>query len=272
MNGRSRVIGFAHEEISLDDRAGRRLPVCPGRHDFGAAVGILEVQLTLEARVLAVMVALLAEADVAAVPAIRQDRAQGVVPRMNPVGHIIGAVVDPSGVVGPAGVEIIVADALAVEVKVMNSQRGGVDRGPPYGLPHRKGDSKVRRWRKNQLGGFRFCSPGGRTGCSCCTGLVITDPLSLPVGGFEQSHGPDRQRTPGRGLAILVPNLDLPVARLIGQERFSAVDNGRGVVALHLAAVPEVSLVELQNGLAAGHQNLVPGLSLAALGRGDDPA
>src|SRR5208337_4521003 len=158
INGRSRVIGFAHEEISLDDRAGRRLPVCPGRHDFGAAVGILEVQLTLEARVLAVMVALLAEADVAAVPAIRQYRAQGVVPRMNPVGHIIGAVVDPSGVVGPAGVEIIVADALAVEVKVMNSQRGGVDRGPAYGLPHRKGDSKVRRRRKNQLGGFRFCS------------------------------------------------------------------------------------------------------------------
>ena len=95
MNGRSRVIGFAHEEISLDDRAGCRLPVCPGRHDFGAAVGILEVQLTLEARA--------ACRNGRAACRSRRSRCtshpprsrQGVVPRMNPVGHIIGAVSRP---------------------------------------------------------------------------------------------------------------------------------------------------------------------------------
>jgi len=272
MNGRSRVIGFAHEEIGLDDRAGRRLPVCPGRHDFDAAVGVLEVELTFEPRVLAVMVAQLAVADVAAVPAIGQDRAQSVIPSMKPVGHIIGAVIDPPGVVSPAGVEIFVADALAVEVEVINSQRGGVDRGLLHELSHLEGKSKVRGRGKNQLGGFRYCTPGGRIGCGRFAGPVVPDPLSLPVRWLEQSHRPDRRRTPGRGLAILVPNLDLPVARLIGRERFSAVDDGRSIVALHLAAVPEVALVKHQIGVAAGYQNLVLGLSLTALGRGDDPA
>ena len=133
-NGRARVVGLAHEEIGLKRSGRSRLPVGPGGHDFGAAVGVFEVELTLEAGVFAVMVALFAEADVAAVPAIGQDRAQGVVPRMNPVRSHQGPVVDPSGVVGPAGVEIIVADALAVEVEVIKPQRGGVDCGLLDGL------------------------------------------------------------------------------------------------------------------------------------------
>ena len=51
----------------------------PGGHDFGAAVDVFEVELALEAGVFAIMVAQFAEAHVAAVPAIGQNRAQGIV-------------------------------------------------------------------------------------------------------------------------------------------------------------------------------------------------
>ena len=80
------------------------------------------------------MIATVLEADVAAVPAVGQDRAEGVVPAAHLVGHIVGAVVDALPVVGPAGIEVIVADALAVEMQVEQTQGRGIDDRPAHGF------------------------------------------------------------------------------------------------------------------------------------------
>ena len=82
VQGQPRVVGFAHEEVGLEDRA-ELSPSSPGRwrRSSRAAVGVLDVELGQEPRVLAVVVALLAEADVAAVPAVGQDRPRGRCPR-----------------------------------------------------------------------------------------------------------------------------------------------------------------------------------------------
>ena len=133
-HGQPGVVRLAHQEVGLEDRAGGGLPVGAGGDVVGRAVGVLEVQHGPEPRVLAVMVALLAEADVAAVPAVGQDRSQGVGARLHAAGHVVGAVIDALGVVGPAGVEVIVADALAIEVQVEDPQRGGIQRGAADGL------------------------------------------------------------------------------------------------------------------------------------------
>ena len=94
------------------------------------AVGVLDVQLGAETRIRAVVVADVHPADVAAVPAVGQDAAEGVGALLDAVGDVEGVVVDPLVVVGPAGGEVGVAHLPAVEVQLVVAQRGGVDGRP----------------------------------------------------------------------------------------------------------------------------------------------
>jgi hypothetical protein len=55
-------------------------------------------------------------------------------------------------------------------------------------------------------------------------------------------------------------------------ERLSAIDRADGFVTGDLAGVPEVTLVLAEKLLAAGHQETVSGLPLAAFAGLDDPA
>ena len=104
-------------------------------------------------------------------------------------------------------------------------------------------------------------------------GLVGADPLGLgPIRRLEQAHRPERGLAPGRGRAVLVPDPDLPVARLVRPERLAGIDDGRGLVALDPAAVPEVALVAAQGLGVAGDQHLIGRLLLAAPDGFDDPA
>ena len=154
------VVHLAHQEVGLEDRAGRGSPRWAGDDVGRGAVGELEVEQGAEPRLLAVMIALLAEADVAAVPAVGQDRAQGVVAGADLIGDVEGSLVDSLGVVGPAGVEIIVADAPAVQVDVEDAQRGGVQGGALDGLVDLERRAKIRRRRQDQLGELEL-APGG---------------------------------------------------------------------------------------------------------------
>ena len=213
---------------------------------------------------LAVVVALLAEADVAAVPAVGQDRPEGVVARADAVGHVVGPVIDPLGVVGPAGVEVVVADAPAVEVQVVDPQRGGVERGAADGLLDLE--------RGAQVGGGGRNSPGRRP---------------RPPGSTAASRAARRSRStrPSSPRARASPSTRMPACsrpragrrssqtftfqkhRWCDAERLPRVDDGRGLVALDLAAVPEVAPVPAERRLVAGHEDLVGRLLLAPLGR-----
>ena len=132
---------------------------------------------------LAVVVAHLAEADVAAVPAVGQDRPQGVVAWVHAAGHVIGAVIDAPGVVGPAGVEVVVADALAVEVQVEDPQRGGVERGAADGFVDLERGPQVGRRGQDQLLGLAFASAAGAVADKASRGL------SKPIHSAFQSEG-----------------------------------------------------------------------------------
>ncbi len=110
---------------------------------------------------------------------------------------------------------------------------------------------------------------------------VGADPLGPgPVRRIEQSHRPERRLAPGRGAAVLVPGPHLPVARLMRRQRLAGIHDGRGLVALDAAAIPEIALVADQGRRIAGYQDMIGGLLLTALRqrslaerlRGDDPA
>src|ERR1035437_1084063 len=92
------------------------------------------MQLRAHARVLAIELAVAAEADVAAEPPVRQDRAEGVAAAADQLGDIPRPVIDPLVVVGPARGEIVIADAVTVQVHIHEAERSGVERGAGEGF------------------------------------------------------------------------------------------------------------------------------------------
>ena len=73
------------------------------------------MQLGAHARVFAVQVAVAIEADVAAEPAVSEDRPQGIIPVAQLLRDVVGAVIDTLAIVRPAGGEVIIADAPAIQ-------------------------------------------------------------------------------------------------------------------------------------------------------------
>src|ERR1019366_1424518 len=118
------------------------------------------MQLDAHARILAVELAVATEADVAAEPPIRQDCAEGVAAAANQLSDIPCAVIDPLAVVSPARGEIVIADAVAVQVHIHEAERTGVERGagegflaaellPKAGCRGKKGASELELDRKS---------------------------------------------------------------------------------------------------------------------------
>ena len=100
------------------------------------------------------MIPLLAEADVAAVPAVGDDRAQRVLAGPDLAGHVEAAVIDPLVIVGPAGVELVVADASAVQVDVED----------PSAVAYKRGAAARACRRGNRCGDTKAAAgPGWRT-------------------------------------------------------------------------------------------------------------
>src|SRR5690606_38507518 len=65
--------------------------------------------------------------DVTAVPAVAEQCAEAVVARPQVAGNVIGLVLHAPGIAGPAGAEDIVADALAVDLGLVEPQGGDVE-------------------------------------------------------------------------------------------------------------------------------------------------
>ncbi len=121
------VVGFAGQNAGLDVRSEGGLPRAVGGDGLHRAVGQLDFELGQQPRPVAIVKPIRG----AVVPTAGQHAADGV-PAVRPdqVGHVVGLVVDPLLVVGPAGREVVVAHRLAVDPETVEAQRTAVDRGP----------------------------------------------------------------------------------------------------------------------------------------------
>jgi hypothetical protein len=122
------VVRFTVDQVGFDDRAESGLPGAIGHDGLGGAVGEGQHELGEQLRALAVIVAL-TPADVAAIPAVAEEGAGGVGARAEEDRDIVGLVLHALLVLGPAGGEDIVADAVAVEMKLIEAEGGGVEAG-----------------------------------------------------------------------------------------------------------------------------------------------
>ena len=66
------------------------------------------------------------------------DRADGVGAVLDHRGQVVREIVDPLGIVAPAGGEHVASHALTVERDLVEFQGGGVKRRPPHRLVRRK--------------------------------------------------------------------------------------------------------------------------------------
>ena len=122
------VVGLAEHEVAREHGAGVGFPGGIADHGFDRAVGVGDLQLREERGDGAVLLEA-AVAEVAGVPAVGEQRADGVVARVQERGHVVGLVADTEVIVGPLGSEDVIADALAVEARLVEPQRGDVQRG-----------------------------------------------------------------------------------------------------------------------------------------------
>ncbi len=150
----ARVVGFTHQKIGRKNRSAGSLPVRPGGDDVVRAIGVIDLQLRAQAGLLAVMIANLAPADVTTIPTVRENCPQGIPPRPEHASHVVGAVVNAFGVIGPARREPVFAHALAVKMEIRQPERGGVKSGAPDFLGYGKLLPQIRRGRQEQWSVF----------------------------------------------------------------------------------------------------------------------
>ena len=124
---------------------------------------------------------------------VAQQHAQGVGPAADHAGHVIGLIEAALAIVGPAGLEQIVADLAAIEPELRLPQPASVKHGPRHrflGLEFPAED----RQRPGGMQQYVLADAAIRCG---------SDPLGLPVIGRQQAHGP---LVPGRCQAEGLPS------------------------------------------------------------------
>src|SRR5690606_10313206 len=123
------VEGFAVVEVGGDDGAEGGFPGGVGADPADGAVGFDEAEDGVESGGLAVVVAHALEAEPAAIPAVGEERAEGVFTGAKMCGDVVGEIFEAVAVIGPAGGEVVGANALAVEVRFKDAARGDVEAG-----------------------------------------------------------------------------------------------------------------------------------------------
>src|ERR1035441_10684048 len=119
------VIGLAAVDAIEGDRSGAGRPPTIGPDGFDAAIGVFHVQLHQQLGRGAprgfVEVPHRPRLDI--IPAVAEDYADGILPAAQGVGDIVGDVERAFVIAGVAWVEQVVADLLAVEVKLVITER-----------------------------------------------------------------------------------------------------------------------------------------------------
>ena len=106
--------------------------VSDGADDRDRAVLVLHLDLGQERRLATPLVVGPADADLAAVPAVGEQRVQGVVALAEEVGDVVGLDLGVVLVLGEAGSQLLVADAYAVQLGLVDPVRRREQRGAAY--------------------------------------------------------------------------------------------------------------------------------------------
>ena len=99
-------------------------------------------------------------------------------------------------------------------------------------------------------------------------GLGVTKPLRSPEQVRENAHGPGGRLAPLGCVSVLIPDANLPVARLMRLERLAGVGHVRRLIGFDPTTIPEIALAGLECRLARRDKDLVGGLP-SALSRVD---
>ena len=128
------VLLLALDQVDLGDVRGGPAPGRIGADDGGRAVLVLEVHLRQEGRLGAPLVVGVEHADLAAVPAVGQQRLDHVGAGRQHGRHVVGLDLGVGGVLRVAGRELVAADTLPVDGRLVDPVRGRVEAGPDDGL------------------------------------------------------------------------------------------------------------------------------------------
>ena len=137
------VVLAAQQQVGVADRTRGGRPTVVADDRLRAAVGQFHDKLHEQAGVAAVVLPLAAEAQIAGVPAVAENRADGVLAGLEELRHVVGLIVDPLAEIGPARRQFILADAPAVEVQLVAAQGRDVDLGMLDRLRDLEGLAKV---------------------------------------------------------------------------------------------------------------------------------
>ena len=269
------VVHLAHEEVGLTDRPlVGHLPRCIGDHALPRAVGIFDVELAEERGRLAVDVppGLVrtvphkeAVADVARIPAVGHGRAEAMPrPRLGFLErrrHVVRPRGHPLTVVGPPGLELMVADAPPIE-RPRHEPQG---RAVKHGLLHRLHGGKR----------LPVVPRGGqveprRVGVQQ-RGIGRADPRALPLRLVEEAGHPRGDTAPRRLLAIVIPHHRFPEHALPARERLPRILDAERFARCHAAGVPEIGRAGREQLGARRGENPIGRLPLAAFPGEDHP-
>ena len=120
------------------------------------------------------------------VPAVAQLGTEGVLSLPQQIGYVVGTVEDPVAVVGPAGIEHVIADPFTVQVRFVIPQSGNAESGTAYGAIDLESFAEKGGWILQVevlvLFGIR---------------PAVSDPDSGPVSLFQPGRLPPGRSAPG---------------------------------------------------------------------------
>jgi hypothetical protein len=129
----------------------------------------------------------------AAVPAVAEDQAQGVVALLQQRRDVIRRVEHPAPVIGPAGHEAVLGDRPAVEPRLDEAHRADVEASANRPWLDLESDAEM----------------PGRGRLEALEGPAVADPLGGPA--VPDQARPEAARfAPVAGLAVVVPHAHLP--------------------------------------------------------------
>src|SRR6266849_2649352 len=149
----ARVVRLAAVAVGRDDGTRRGLPAGVRYDAIRTPALIANLELSAQTKPPAVEIALAEEAELSAIPAIAQHRADRVVACSHERSDAICLVVQPAAVRCPAGCKERVADALVVEIDLVEAEARDVEARGAHAIGDAEGAPQQRRCRWETIRG-----------------------------------------------------------------------------------------------------------------------
>src|SRR5260370_5945411 len=129
------IIGFAIVNLRKQDGRESCFPGLVSDNPFDGPIGVFDPQLGLQGRWrIPVVVTLPEPLKGCGIPAGREKSRDGVLPRGNLAGNVVHLIGNVLTEIHPAGRKNLIADRLAIEMKFVRAQSGGIKTRRLYGF------------------------------------------------------------------------------------------------------------------------------------------